>query len=733
MELRSESCTVQLNDRTGALASWRANHAPEQEFLVERHGEGPLFVVQYLDPDGRLRQASSLEASAVAVRRGGGGGEAIGISYRGIGEPGLSATAVVRRVAGDPALYWDFAATLASPCRVLNVQFPYLVARYDLGGDRPGTRLLRPLMEGRLYQGPRPHQFAPDHPELWQLLPVNGDSDHYPGQTFAQFLAYYNARAGLLIACRDPAGGVKLIRPVHREPGLRLGIAHVVGWTAAGEHDLGYSVATEAFRGDWYDAAELYRGWSLRQPWARTSLAQRADLPTWLADSPFHVAMRVQGELDAGPTGTHAEFTPFENALPLLDAAAARLDSALVPVLMAWERAGPWVYPDCFPPVGGADSLVRFAAAARARGWHVGTYSNGTRWSTAHRWSGYDGGRFFAENGGPQSVCRQPDGRPWPSGWDQHWRPSYTGCVGAARTRELLREYARTLLEAGLDWIQILDQNVGGAAFPCYADDHGHGPAPGRWMTERMNALLAEVRSPRPDPGRAVVWAVEGPCAECYLPSFVLCDVRPDPRAGFVPLYHYLYHDRILTQAIFARAPNPHFLVVKCARSFVLGDVLGCCMGRAGRLQNWEPPPGEPWMEWDRPAGDQDAAYALFRDALALRRGVGRDFLVFGRLLRPRPVEGVAQVAWTLGPEAHSIPALEHATWQAPDGRTAVALANWTDRAQAAVLDLAVFGGQPGRLHVSSQGVVTSRQITLGRDVAVSIPAGACALLIAAG
>ena len=285
-----------------------------------------------------------------------------------------------------------------------------------------------------------------------------------------------------------------MIRPAHREPGLRLGIAHVVGWTTPGQHELGYDVALEGFVGDWHDAADIYRDWALQQPWAPAPLAERPDVPAWLLDSPFHVVMRIQGELDAGPTGLHPEFTPYERALPLLDAVAAGLDSPLVPIVMAWERPGPWVYPDSFPPAGGAASLARFAAAARERGWHVGSYSNGTRWTTAHRWSGYDGEQFYRRSGGPESVCREPDGRPWASGWDQYWRPSYTGCVGVEHTRALLREYAATLLGYGLDWLQILDQNVGGSAFPCYAADHEHPPAPGGWMTERSEAMLADLR-----------------------------------------------------------------------------------------------------------------------------------------------------------------------------------------------------------------------------------------------
>jgi hypothetical protein len=249
-------------------------------------------------------------------------------------------------------------------------------------------------------------------------------------------------------------------------------------------------------------------------------------------------------------------------------------------------------------------------------------------------------------------------------------------------------------------------------------------------MTERSEAMLADLRRDGGPPG-AVAWAVEGACAEPCLPAFASCDIRPDPRAGFVPLFHYLYHDRILTQSIFAPAPNPHFLPIKAARAFVLGDLLGCCLGAGGRLQNWEPPPGQPWMEWDRPAGDQAASYALFREALALRRGVGRDFLVFGRLLRPLPLSGVETVAWTHGGQANEIASLEHATWQAPDGRIAVALANWTDRPRAAALDLGALGDRPRALHVGADGGTVA--LPAGRRVELLAPPHSCALLVMGG
>ena len=102
-------------------------------------------------------------------------------------------------------------------------------------------------------------------------------------------------------AAEDSEGYVKLIKPVHHRTGLRLGIAHIGDWPQRGERSLEYSVVLGSFMGDWYTAAELYRSWSLGQPWARTPLTERRDVPDWLLDSPPHIIVRLQGELDLGP------------------------------------------------------------------------------------------------------------------------------------------------------------------------------------------------------------------------------------------------------------------------------------------------------------------------------------------------------------------------------------------------------------------------------------------------
>ena len=55
-----------------------------------------------------------------------------------------------------------------------------------------------------------------------------------------------------------------------------------------GERQLEYEVVLGSFEGDWYAAAERYRQWSHRQPWAGRPLHRRRDVPGWLLDSPPH-------------------------------------------------------------------------------------------------------------------------------------------------------------------------------------------------------------------------------------------------------------------------------------------------------------------------------------------------------------------------------------------------------------------------------------------------------------
>ena len=685
MKIAMQGCDVDLDDHHGGIGSVRAQTG--RDVLSEAEGRVPLFAAHYMER-GRspsLRSITSAEARSCVVEQSTDGKyDLCRLLFEGFpaqnrrGSLELQVEARIRYSASDRLSYWSLAVTAGTGIVVTQVHFPQVALPYRT--PYGPVRVAVPYFNGLLYTDPGPADFLPDSPQLWELGYVTPRFGHYPGTTFSQFLAWYDGDTGIYLGCHDATGAVKVLRPVHNDAGLRLGIGHVVGWSGCDRADLGYEVAFGLFEGNWRDAADIYKSWYTRARPEVVPLESREDVPEWMLEQPLHVVLRIQGDLDEGPTGLHEDFTPYEKALPALDSVAGRVDAPLVAVIMGWEKGGPWVYPESLPPVGGTATLQAFTAGARARGWHVGTYCNGTQWVTAHHWAGYDGRAYFDHNRGQDAVCAGADGRPLTTEWDVQWRSSHPCCIAAERTREVATDFVTGVRAMGLDWIQFLDQNCGAASFPCYSSEHGHPPAPGNWMTAHMESFLeslAELSDGGPERG---IYSVECPPNDFFLNRFLVCDLRfnyePIDRVrADIPLFTYLFHEYILVQSVFAPAPNPFWMQLKVARAFVMGELLGAMLQSGGRLRNWA---GEPWVDWSAPYGDQGAIFTLLKRAVAVRRGAGRPFLVNGRLLPDQGIEEGEEIEWVHDGRLHRAKPVYHARWIGSDGRTAIALANWT-------------------------------------------------------
>ncbi len=742
--LETAQDTLQFDPHTARLISFRSHSAPAQEFIAfaEDH---PAFVLGYFDAARCYHHLDSRQAESVTVElREAGDMRALSATYRRIAGLDLDVTTTVRASAGAPFSRWRISINNAAGLDLFDAQFPFVVCAYDLGGQPDAEALVLPhgYCTGRLMQRFKGEEavhtpagvfwrrkLQPDNWTTW--LWNDWGSEHYPGWQFAQFLAYYNDRAGLYLACEDSEGRIKRFKVLHREPGFRLGVSHVGDWPA-GVRELEYDTVLGSFTGDWHEAAGLYRDWSLRQSWA-TPLHARADVPAWLLDSPVYITIRPQGVLDEGPVQPIDDFLPYEKCIPLLDRIAGRVDAPVVAVLMGWERAGSWIYPDCFPPIGGEDSISHFARQARLRGWHVGTFGNGTQWLVGDGWNGYDGQAFFRERGGEQSVCRKPDGTPVFS--SHYWRPGYLCCLGADVTRRLATDYVKRLIGWGFESMQFFDQNCFAVTFGCFARDHEHPPQPGRWMTEKMEQVIAEFKAvarAANEPG--VIQSAESGVNEYCLPLFQEADVRvfpPGYESDVIPLYQFLFHECIVLQGMMSAGPEPYHVPISAAANAVLGGIPGGVLRGDGTLMDKDT---NNWAPWSPRVGNDNDGLAMIRAVTALRRGPGKDFLVFGRMLRPAEVSEIKTVSWTHEGRAHHIPAVFHAAWQAPDGRMGVALANWTTRRQTVrVRDGRLAATQSGRVqtHVSGRRLRTLDASFNQGAVEVSLPPLSCALLVA--
>ena len=741
--LETQTDVYSFDSHTLALCSLKRKSLPDQEFIAHKNNH-PVFVIGYLDEKRQYRWLYSHQVEHIEVTQENlESTHVLKAVYSGINGLDLNLICTVRAAPNDRFSYWKVSLENHAEIDIVDIQYPFIICDYNLHGLEGTEAVVLPhgYGSGRLIQKPGeavPYanawkkKLAADSWREWEITSRNGDCNHYPGMQFAQFMAYYNDRAGIYLACNDADANVKRFAAVHHEPGLRLGIAHVGDWPADGERTLEYEVLVGSFTGDWYAAADLYREWTSRQKWF-VPLVKRRDVPDWLIDSPAYITVRPQGMLDEGPDTPIPSFLPLDDkCIPLLESISQKVQAPLAVILMGWERAGSWVYPDSFPPVGGEASMQRFIQAIRHHGWHAGSFGNGTRWVIGHTWNGYDGRDYFEKFQGAESICREADGSPWQENWDVSWRPSYASCLGSENTRQLAVDFVRHLVGWGMESLQVLDQNNGSSTFPCFADNHDHPPMPGKWMADRMASFMRQLHELAAHLGEAeVIFSAESGLNETCLPLFQETELRTFPpgyATDTIPLYQYLFHECVILQGMMGNAPEPHHLAIRNAVDCVLGGIPGGVMTGDGTLLDKDT---NNWADWDPKIENSENAFSMIKTAAALRRGPGKDYLVFGRMLHPAEITHIKMVEWEYHNRLNRIPAVFHAAWKAPGGSVGIVLANWTASDQT--LSVKRHPSQAGRemtLHISSTGI-QSRRVSLDdqAEMTVEIAALSCALL----
>jgi hypothetical protein len=214
---------------TGCLVSLRPKALPDTE-LIATGPDDPVLALQYISDDSAYCRADSRSAAKVDIACDKSDtGQTLTISFARIGGLDIEVVLTVRTTPDDACVRWFCQLRNRGGIRIVDVQFP-LVTVPDTGAVVEPT-----MMGGQLLSGTGLQEIVDDTPERWQFIPQHGGSDHYPGELFAQFLAWYNDSAGMYLACDDCEGNVKRMRPVRRDSGIRLGLAHLGDWPTTGE------------------------------------------------------------------------------------------------------------------------------------------------------------------------------------------------------------------------------------------------------------------------------------------------------------------------------------------------------------------------------------------------------------------------------------------------------------------------------------------------------------------
>jgi hypothetical protein len=386
---------------------------------------------------------------------------------------GLRAKARVVPDAEAQSLRWKLAVEgPAAPWSVWRVVFPQ-VAVADLG---PQGAVFFPKAAGEVQRG------------LWQRT-FRFTGTYPSGWTSMQYAAAYDEqrKTGLYVAVHDPWGSTKdvLVESRSSDRSVIVAFDHPVPdmGVPANRFELCGEAVWQLLRGDWFDAAVIYRDWVRREAkwYPKLSPEGRPDTPPWMRDLAVW----------ALSSGTRAECVPgMQEFVKVLGP----------PVAVHWYN---WHqipfdndYPHYFPTKPG---FAEGVAELQSAGVFVMPYINGRLWDTRDR--GKEDFEFTRiarpavsknEKGEPYVETygsKETDGSPVRLGvmcpTTKTWHDKVHGTV------------LRLMNECGVKGVYI-DQIAAAAPTLCFDKSHGHPLGGGHWWTEGYWRLLESIRRDMP-------------------------------------------------------------------------------------------------------------------------------------------------------------------------------------------------------------------------------------------
>lgn len=296
----------------------------------------------------------------------------------------------------------------------------------------------------------------------------------------------------------------------------------------------------------------------------------------------------------------------------------------------------------------------------------------------------------YNEKGLAKHMCASPTGE-IVSNTCQQQRKSYDMCISEDFTKDVLLKEAEKMKTGNVDYIQILDQNHGGTPYLCYSDKHSHPAVPGKWMVEHMTDFLKKLKATL---GNDILLGCESAAAESYISYLNLSDNRFNLNyngARPIPLYAYVYHkylhnfsgNSVCSTYFFDVTKSPNFHMLRLAYSFIIGDLLTIVINEDGEII-WA------WGQRDfSTLPDREPIMEFIKDATALRRGIGKDYLVYGEMTAPLTVKCEEEGMFKLKTGDYEYyPAVLTSCYKNDKGEKAQILATYRSKEETCEIDL---------------------------------------------
>ena len=473
-------------------------------------------------------------------------------------------------------------------------------------------------------------------------------------------VAFNIGDAGLYLAAHDPDFRIKKII-VGKGLDVRFETpvedAGIVGKAAEGPR---YAVTLAAYRGDWWQAAKMYKAWALKQRWAaKGPIAKRKDYPKAMED------LDLVFRMNEGDT------TAMSNHL-----AAIRRIWPDLKTGVQWYKWTPQIFCVNFPEFFPARPYVTWVAGvAKREGITLFPYVDARLWDKDMvSWA-------YAKH----DACRDIEGNTV----DEIYSPKHklaVMCPTAPEWSDVVAKLANDAISAPSEamngvWFGgvYFDQTACSRPVPCWAPNHGHPKGGGDWWAKSYRRVHAKTHAWCAKRNAPMFSEGTGDMCLDSIDGFLKCTA---PVTGTVPFYPAVYAGYAIYYGNNESLKDSmdSFRVYQM-RDFTYGVLLGY------------------FDRWNI-TSPEFAKQQQFIGMLARARRAAKDFMIYGTLegeidfAEPVP-EGkfTMQTIWHVYDYHHTLPLVMGTVWKNLEGtETALVVANSSDVSQTVRFRLPVRG-----------------------------------------
>ncbi len=678
-----------LNSRTGSIKSIEKSG---KNLIYTPDAEGPLFTIRFRDASqkGAIHEFNALEARDCNLDFT---GELIKLTFSRFDSVDLKVVVTILVSKDSPFMRLNLSVDNNSAYTIDHIDFPNVVVPNDLVATGGSGRIFWPAQEGCLIEDVRIRE------ESWfRFSPIEfpkmGWGGLYPSSTQMQYMAYYNANGGLYLAAHDEQcnpKGIEFYRT--SEDGIKLDFRLFTGGAGKGTFKMPYDMILGVFDGDWYDASAIYRDWreTSKIP-VPDKIQDNQMLPEWFFESPVVIAYPVRGHQDLGDM-TPNELYPYTNALTIIEKYNQAFDSKIMALLMHWEGSAPWCPPYVWPPYGGENNYLEFVKGLHQKGNLVGLYASGIGYTLrSNTDTTYNMYKEFEEKHLESVMKVAPDGSLATNGvcaGPNSQRIGYDMCPSNGFVKDVVVDQIAKIVQSKTDYIQYFDQNLGGGCYACYGTVHGHAYGPGLWQNDAMHDIFKGFQPILKEAGYNTLVGCEAAASEINLQYLFFNDARASINLFVgtpVPAYAFVHHEYAnnfmgnQNGAVYALDTEkcPMNYLQRLSYHFCAGDMLTVILrGNGDMIWDWG-------TSWETEIPDQESIIQLIRNLNPWRTGIGKDFLVTGRMMKPLPFEGATNVPMISKTGGHPInyPSVLTSNWQFGNERKAQFFVNYLPHEQ---------------------------------------------------